>query len=180
MPNLELFYARFLYHRISNEEIISLADKLLSSGIYCDALNSIWSSSATDQWKIPDLFKQAILELNIKVPTHKEAGFALLHEELQRVANGDLDLQPCIRLLLDVSDGLEGEFPDNYYLGSGLGLERMFGLLYNLDDLHDEGMYLTFTELQRDETKKKVIALLEIAAKEWIEKYEMDLNTDAV
>jgi hypothetical protein len=77
-PNLSLAAARFALDCASSEELVKLADDLLTSGVYSYSLGELYSIRYPNRSVVSPLFTSALKELGVALPSREEAARTLI------------------------------------------------------------------------------------------------------
>lgn len=164
-------YARFMFGKLSSDEIVAVANTWINDGVYSDSLGELCTIASPKMSDVGPLFESAMQELKVTRPSRLESAFILTNETVHRIAQGELDpVEGSEFLYWQVHHEISSEFPDKQYVGDNLGLEQVFCWLREIWDCRDGSMILNHTDLPRDQTEKKFIEHLVEAAKEWNDK----------
>lgn len=89
-PNLSLAAARFALELVSSEELVKLADDLLTNGVYSYSLGELYSIRSPNLAVVSPLFISALKEMGISLPSREEAARTLVKGSLSDIAEGNV------------------------------------------------------------------------------------------
>ncbi|WP_417391754.1 hypothetical protein [Gimesia sp.] len=164
-------YSRYVLNILNSDEIVSLADSWLNQGIFTDSLNTLCWEKEPIMSSVGPLFEKAMNELGVNKPDSLEAGHLIVRETLTRVV--DLELPPekgAAFLYHHVYPGIRHECLDEVNYGDGLDLERIFGLMWELEDCRGDSLIPYYSDLPRSEAEAKMKLHLIDESRKWLEK----------
>jgi hypothetical protein len=89
-PNLSLAAARFALDLASSEELVKLADDLLTSGVYSHSLGELYSIRYPNLDVVSPLFRSTLKELGVPLPSREEAVRTLVKGSMSDIAEGNV------------------------------------------------------------------------------------------
>jgi hypothetical protein len=103
-PNLPLAAARFALNLAGSEELVRLADDLLTSGVYSHSLGELYSVRSPNLSVVGPLFSSALKELGVPLPSREEAARTLVRGYVCDISEGNVTpFEGLTRLLKSIS-----------------------------------------------------------------------------
>jgi hypothetical protein len=100
-PNLRLVAAHYALDLLAAEEMVRVADALLSAGVYAHPLGELVTIRYPILPEVGPLFASALKELGVPVPTREEAPRTLVETYLRDIAEGACTPAEGLRGFLD-------------------------------------------------------------------------------
>lgn len=149
-------YSRFELNLFNSSQLVELANLWLEQGIFCDALNELCSLRYPQGSQPDELFKKAMVELGEERPTRLEAAEMIIANTLNSIINGDESAVSGAMLLYnEVYDELEDIIKDGYHPREKLGLQELFYLGSEYDEISAENQWQNKAYLSKIELKIK-------------------------
>ena len=106
--------------------------------------------------EVQDLWNRALEQLGMPLPSRRDAGLVLRDYYANRVAAGLMTPRSGAGEIIELARDLRDVFPDQQYVGDGLGITGLVGLYYShddvptgADDVHDRIDAELFAECRR-------------------------------
>jgi hypothetical protein len=100
-PNLSRAVARFALHLAGSEELVRLADDLLTAGVYSHSLGELYSLTSPNLSVVRPLFASALQELGVALPAPEEAARTLVRGSITDIAEGNVTPLDGLTALLE-------------------------------------------------------------------------------
>lgn len=151
---MEYFLALFELGLVENEDIVKCSNSLIDSGIVSESLIELISLNYLYRVDLDKLFRKAMAELDIAIPSEEQATWKYIEYQLKRTVNGEVSIDEIYWNLKNLRDDI---FKEDTYNLSG-----MISLKFQIDDW--EGP-----------PRERVIMKDELirAAKNWLEQYQL-------
>jgi hypothetical protein len=111
-PNLRLVAARLALDLLRSDEMVRVADDLLSTGVYAYPLGELATTRYPVMTEVGPLFTAALKELGVCVPSREEAARTLVEPYLCEIAEGAAPSRPFRCLMAEI-------YPHHWFDGTG-------------------------------------------------------------
>ena len=152
--------ANYVLGNIDYPELIRVAGNALEEGYDSEYLAILAGENRlnSNAFEIRNYFLKALNELNIDLPSQKEAAQIILNYYLKKIVSGEIAPQKGVRYIKKcVYDQIKGYEKDKNYLGQYLGIGKLLGLFYEYDDLEEPFIRYQGKEI----TKKQALEILD-------------------
>jgi hypothetical protein len=134
--DLKLAAARYVLGNVASEELMRVADTLLTEGVYSPAIGELGTTRGLVMAEAGPLFEQALRDLNVDVPSPEEAVWVLLRYHIGRIAYEEVSPREGLQSVLEVSDRANLHGQSGTYVGDSHGIEQLTDAYWEYDCLH--------------------------------------------
>lgn len=131
------YLAAFALKMVRSSDLPEVGEQALREGY--DSVDLAALAGSTSRYESPseleEMFMRGVRHLKKAIPSRAEAGRVLRDYYAALVATGAVPPRPGAREIVELVNDLEDVLPTKKYVGDGLGVEALVGLLYAHDDV---------------------------------------------
>lgn len=172
LAELSHWAARFALSLVQSWELPPVADRALSGGAYSPALAELIMLQDPRSSDVDPLFRQALMELGVPLPSRVEAAWVLTRECMERIAADPGSPFELLSFLYHVHSAAGDVVPDKKYVGDGLDIAKLIGLYWSYTEPNEnfyKGRVIT------DESERHAIldGLARREARGWLDRHKV-------
>lgn len=168
----ELLYTavRYVFGIATGSELSESASKALDQGIYSPSLVEL--TTANNPFEQKSLFESTMRELGLDMPEKAHCVFMMLRYHLETIADGSVPpkkgLENMMREVFYPAD-IHNQTPKGGFVGCSHGIERLVGLYWEYDELHEREIALDKKSIDKvyAELNKETLE----QSRAWLEKH---------
>jgi hypothetical protein len=153
--SFKVHLANYILDNIKLSSMPDAAVQALIEGLDSPSLVKLAGESGdhSNLFEIEELFRHALSELGLSLPSKEEAAHILISYWAEHIVSGLVQPREGARhILIDVYHKMD--FPNEKMVGEELGINRLLGLAYEYDDLYDGFIEFEGKPLTREEAFK--------------------------
>jgi hypothetical protein len=131
LRELRVVAAKYLLGLTESWEIPPIADRLLTNGVYSDALAELFGMKSPTMPTVGPLLEKAIAELHLVLPSKTEAAWYLADHCIRRIISGAEEPYEPLLLLKDVTHAIRDVLPNKSFVGDCLDVANLIGLFWS-------------------------------------------------
>jgi hypothetical protein len=172
LVELRSWAARFALSIAESWELPPVADRALSGGVFSPSLAELSMLQGPTMSDIEPLFRQALKELGLPLPSLAEAAWILTRECMERVVAEPGSPFELLDFLKRVYWAADDVLPNGKYAGDGLDIAALYGLYWSYTEPNEnyyKGRVIT------DESERRAIIdeLVRCEARGWLDRHPM-------
>ena len=169
IENIQVAAAKLVLGIATWEELCQAANRSLDQGQYTLALGNLATLAHPIMAEADPLFRAALRELSVTLPSKDEAIKSLLKYHLTAIANRQVAPREGLQQLMkDVYYGARTFELDSGVVGDSYGLEHLIGYYYGYEDLDERPTEVSFRGKYGKPAKKAVDQEVIRLAAEWL------------
>jgi hypothetical protein len=170
LSELRSWAARFALSIAKSWELPPVADRALSGGVFSPALAELSMLQGPTMSDVDPLFRQALKELGLPLPSLVEAAWILTRECMERIVAEPGSPFELLGFLERVHSAARDVAPDTEYVGDGLNLGELIGLYWSYTE-PNENCYKGRVIADESERRAILDGLARHEARGWLDRH---------
>jgi hypothetical protein len=171
--------AEYVLGFLKPQQLIQVALNALEEGYDSTSLAMLAGESWTKDYYPHDVlryFRDALVELNIELPSTEEAAHILIRYHANQIVSGKQDVFESLGAIYSVYHFYKGYEKDDKYVGDCLDITQLLAMYHEYDYLHEPWIEKEVQSISKRKAVQKINKEAQKIAREYLARHPDDTN----